>query len=219
MPSVMRTRTVVGLVGPVIGLAGFALGLAGCGVGPDRVTVQSIRMVEGGAGGRLSLRPTMVAYRTQGDTHAELLATDLPIESLDPAVGFEGLTGQIVRVKMFTVPIAGKTPVSNSAANTIIQHAVINDGVLAVYGGSGLLRPRGRPGDDPLAAVLREGTLRLTRASTALLDPVGTANIDVTLTAPLDAPLAGIIAARLDQIIEMTRPMGDEEAAGDDAGG
>ncbi|MFI4882796.1 MAG: hypothetical protein ACIAQU_09450 [Phycisphaerales bacterium JB064] len=183
------------------------------------MTVQSIRMVEGGAGGRLSLRPTMVAYRTQGDTHAELLATDLPIESLDPAVGFEGLTGQIVRVKMFTVPIAGKTPVSNSAANTIIQHAVINDGVLAVYGGSGLLRPRGRPGDDPLAAVLRGGTLRLTRASTALLDPVGTANIDVTLTAPLDAPLAGIIAARLDQIIEMTRPVGDEEAAGDGAGG
>ena len=189
------------------------LALPGCGVGPDRVTMRSIRIVDGGAGGRLSLRPTLVAYRAQGDVRAEILATDLPIESLDPAIGFEGLSGQIVRIRMFTVPIAGKTPVSNAAGNTVIQHAVINDGVLAVYGGSGLLRPRGSPGDATLAGVLRGGTVRLTRVSTELTDPVGTARTDITLTAPLDAPLAGIIAARLDQIIEQTEPVDLEAGA------
>lgn len=205
----------------VVFLLVAAATLSGCGVGPDRIEVQSIRAPQAQGpevappGGRLSLRPTMVAYRAQGEVQAEILATDLTIGELDPALGFAGLSGQIVRVRMFTVPIAGKTPVSNAAGNTVIQHAVINNGVLAVYSGSGLLRPRGRPGDDTLAAVLRGGTLRLTRSSTPLIDPIGTARVDVTLTAPLDAPLAAIIAARLDQIIEQTRPVAlDAESTG-----
>lgn len=225
MPVIVRTGLrETGLRGTVLAVAillALATTLAGCGVGPDRIVVQSIRAPQAQGqdvaptGGRLSLRPTMVAYRATGDVQAEILATDLTIGDLDPAVGFAGISGQIIRVRMFTVPIAGKTPVSNAAANTVIQHAVINNGVLAVYGGSGLLRPRGRPGDDTLAAVLRGGTVRLTRASTALIDPIGTARVDVTLTAPLDAPLAGIIAARLDQIIEQTRPAAlDAESTG-----
>ena len=199
MPSIWRKLGRGVLLGALAGLGG--LGTA-CGVGPDVVSVQSVRLPDGGVGGRLGMQPSMVAYRTDGDVQAEFLATDLPIEALDPSVSFDGLSGQILRVRMFTVPVAGKTPLSNAAANTVIQHAVINDGVLAVYGGSGLLRPRGRPGDDTLACVLRGGTLRLTRASGALEDPVGTARVDITLTGRLDAPLAGIIAARLDQVIE-----------------
>lgn len=181
--------------------------LAACGVGPDRVQIESIRMADGQGGGRLALKPNMVAYRNEGVTNAEFLATDLSIEQLDPAEGFEGIRGQITRVRMFTRPIAGKTPLSNAAGNAVVQHVVINDGALAVYGGAGLLRPGGLPGDTVLSAVLRDGTVRLTRASEGLVDPIGTARLDLALTATLDAPRARLIAARLDQIIEATRPV------------
>ncbi len=190
--------------------------LAACGVGPDRVTIESIRSTEAQVGGKLMHRPIIVAYRSESRDHAEILATDLPIASLDPAVGFEGLTGQITRVRMFAVPIAGKTSLSSQAANTVIQHAVINDGVLAVYGGSGLFRPSARPGADPLAGRLGGGTMRLTRSSTRLVDPIGTASIELSLTAELNAPMAAMIAARLDQIIEQTEsvlPAEDEHEA------
>lgn len=188
--------------------------LAACGVGPDRVRIQSVSRDR--AGTSLVHRPTIVAYRTEGDVHAEILATDLAIEDLDPARGFEGVRGQITRVRMFAVPIAGRTPVSSSAGNTVIQHVVINDGVLAVYGGSGLLRPDARPGAGTLAGTLRNGTLRLTRSSRGVVDPIGTADVDLALTATLDAALAALIAARLDQAIEMTRPV--EAPAVDHAG-
>jgi hypothetical protein len=179
---------------------GFGLASA-CGVGPDRITIESIRAAEDAPRASLTHRPTLLAYRTEGSTHAEILATDLPIDALDPATGFAGLTGQITRVRMFTVPVAGRTPLSSAAGNTIIQHAVINDGLLAVYSGSGLFRPRKRPGADPLAGVLTGGTMRLTRGSAGLVDPIGTARVELSMTAPLDAPLAALIAARLDQII------------------
>ena len=210
-PSVNRT-----LAAMVLACLGGCL--VACGIGPNRVAIESIRADGELGGGRLEARPGMVAYRTESPTHAEVLATDLSIEQLDPAEGFEGVRGQITRVRMFTRPIAGKTPLSNAAGNAVVQHAVINDGVLAVYGGAGLLRPSGRPGDDPLAAMLRDGTVRLTRASGGLGDPIGTARVDLSLTAELDAPLARLIAARLDQILEMTQPVQpDEPGAGDDA--
>lgn len=206
-PYITRVAGILGVLACVL--------LAACGVGPDRVRIESIRNDRGAAA--LSHRPTMVAYRSTGDTHAEILATDLVIEDLDPARGFEGVRGQITRVRMFAVPVAGKTPLSSSAGNTVIQHLVINDGTLAVYGGSGLLRPNARPGADVLAGVLSNGTMRLTRSTPGVVDPLGTARIDLGLTATLDAPLTAIIAARLDQAIEMTRPVrpdGDEPARG-----
>jgi hypothetical protein len=187
-----------------VAVLGACVLLAACGVGPDRVAIQSIRTSSQDAGGSLVHRPTIVAYRSDDRMHAEILATDLPIESLDTAVGFEGLTGQITRIRLFAVPIAGKTSLSSQAGNTIIQHAVINDGLLAVYSGSGLFRPGDRPGADPLAGTLRGGTMRLTRASAGLVDPIGTASIGLSLTADLNAPLAALVAARLDQIIERT---------------
>ncbi|UYV11881.1 MAG: hypothetical protein NCW75_11300 [Phycisphaera sp.] len=197
---------------------GACLLLAACGVGPDRVSIESIRPTGDQTGGRLSHRPTIVAYRSEGRSHAEILATDLPIEALDPALGFDGLSGQITRVRLFAVPIAGKSSLSSAAANTVIQHAVINDGVLVVYSGSGLLRPSDRPGADTLAGTLDRGTVRMTRASGGVLDPIGTARVDLALTAPLDAPLAALIAARLDQIIEKTAPVRSEGDQTDAAG-
>ena len=192
----------------LIGCLGMALLLASsaCSVGPDRRTIRSIRATEGLDGGRLEARPNLVAYRTEASTHAEILATDLTIDQLDPAVGFEGIRGQITRIRMFTRPVAGKTPLSNAAGNSIVQHVVINDGALAVYGGAGLLRPRGRPGEPVLDAVLRNGTVRLTRSTPGLVDPIGTARLDLAMSAALNAPLSRLIAARLDQIIETTQP-------------
>lgn len=178
--------------------------LAGCGVGPDLVRIQSIGPSPQGVGGTLEHRPVLLAYRTDTPMQAEILATDLPIEALDPARGFEGLSGQITRVRMFNVPIPGRTPVSSSAGNTVVQHVVIHDGLLVVYSGSGLLRPRQRPGADPMAVVLDAGTLRLTRQSGPLADPIGTARLDLRLTVPLDAALAALIAARLEQVLERT---------------
>lgn len=203
---------------PALAILALALLLAGCGIGPDRVQIESIGpgpgqgSGTGRAGGRLEHRPRLVAYRSESPTRAEILATDLPIEALDPARGFAGLSGQITRVRMFNVPIPGRTPVSSTAGNTVVQHVVIHDGLLAVYSGSGLLRPRQRPGADPMAVVLSAGTLRLTRQSGPLEDPIGTARLDLWLTAPLNAPLATLIATRLEQVIERTQPITDPPA-------
>lgn len=201
-----------------VALLGTCIVLAACGVGPDRVSIESIRPSGDHAGGRLTHRPTIVAYRSERRSHAEILATDLTIETLDPALGFDGISGQITRVRMFAVPIAGKSSLSSAAANTVIQHAVINDGVLVVYSGSGLFRPGARPGANTLAGTLGRGTVRLTRASDGALDPIGTARVDLALTAPLNAPLAALIAARLDQIIEQTTSVRPEEGRTDAVG-
>ncbi|MEO1009040.1 MAG: hypothetical protein AAFX79_10755 [Planctomycetota bacterium] len=184
------------------------LALTGCSIGPDR-----IRLATDGPSRDDSQRqtleyaPALLAYRHGDESSAELFATDFGIAQLDPATPLDEITGQITRVRMFTRPIRGRTPQSSRAANAVVQHVVVNRGSIAVYGGAGLFRPRGRPGRDPLPGTLDAGTVRLTRASDAVQDRLGTARIDLAMTAPLDEGLARLMAARLEQILETTTPI------------
>jgi len=184
--------------------------MAACGVGPDRVAVTAL-VADAQQRPGLACAPTLLAYRSDDAGQAELLATDLEAADLDPATPLEAITGQITRVRMFAVPIRGRTPQSSAAANAVVQHAVLNEGVLAVYAGAGLLRPEQRPGGPTLAAAMAAGSLRLTRASEGFIDPIGPARVDLALTADRNAALARLIAGRLDDVLAATHPVDQGE--------
>lgn len=68
---------------------------------------------------------------------------------------------QIVHIKMFWRPRAGKTPFDPTATNTTVRYVLMDGDQVAIYGGGGLMRPHELPGDDRWSATMLNATLRL----------------------------------------------------------
>jgi len=72
---------------------------------------------------------------------------------------------QVVHVRMFWKPMAGKTPFDPSATNCSVRYILFDGEEVGFYGGGGLLQPRDRAGEARFSATLRNATLRLLDAT------------------------------------------------------
>jgi hypothetical protein len=145
------------MIARVLGLAGAALALAGCGSFGD---FTGFAMPRGDLAVRSVGPEEQTASRGRFDT-AVYSVEDAETVHLLLIDGSEAAPSQVVHVKMFWRPRAGRTPFDPTATNTTVRYVVFEGDHVGVYGGGGLLRPHDLPGDERWGATLLNATLRL----------------------------------------------------------
>ncbi len=110
--------------------------------------------------------------------NAELLLVDGPADAAT----------RVMHIRMFWKSAAGRTPFDPSATNAAVRYITFTGDDVTIYGGGGLMSPRGTMGEGNLSVLLENATLRMMDASSG---------VDVDASEPIVAE--GTFSARLDQ--------------------
>jgi hypothetical protein len=148
-------------------------------------------------------RLPLAVYASPDSTTADIYLTDLTEEDLDPAADLAGLSGRIVSLHLFVVPLAGTTPLDPTACSVTVRHIVLAKGNIGVYSGGGFLNPS-RAGGQDLAGHIEGATLRLTGKTPGFVDKLGPATLDATFKAAREEGLARRIKVRVEEILAKT---------------
>lgn len=166
--------------------------LAGCGAWTETLTF-------GGPKGRLSIQadtPTDAGPKIEGRFDTAVYAAD--DEQTLHALLIEGPPEdptQVVHIRMFWKPMAGRTPFDPSATNSSVRYIVFREGQVGFYGGGGLMQPRDTPGEKRFEGTLRNATLRLLDATEGFdAEPIG---INALSEGQFDAELDRVRTLRL----------------------
>ena len=154
-------------------------------------------------------RLSTAVYWNADSSSADIYLTDLSGTDLDPGTPLSELSGRIVHLQLFVVPLAGSTPIENSACSVTIRHIVLASGQVGVYSGGGFLNPT-RVSRTELAGSLRGGTIRLTARTPAFADRLGPATVDLNFSAHREEALARRIGSRVNEVLLTAR---DEASA------
>lgn len=145
----------------------------------------------------------LAVYASPDSTTADIYLTDLTAEQLDPATDLSELSGRIVSLHLFVVPLAGTTPLDSTACSIAVRHIVLAKGNIGVYSGGGFLNPS-RAGGTDLAGHVQGATLRLTGKTSGFVDKLGPATLDATFKASREEGLARRIKVRVEEILAKT---------------
>ncbi|HLO40069.1 MAG TPA: hypothetical protein VK176_03535 [Phycisphaerales bacterium] len=183
-------------------MACASLVLPGCsyfsGEGP--LTTQSVD-----ADFDLLLEPGIRAYRSTDPNTADIYLTDLPRELCQPGASLGEASGQLLHIHLFISPEAGETPIESTACSVSIRLVVISRGQVGVYGGGGFLYPDSDLGDEDFEGSIRRGTLKYMNGTPGFADRLGPSELSGDIEAPKDEAAVRILAARLDELLGMTR--------------
>lgn len=133
-------------------------------------------------------------YQVDDQNNLTLLLLDGTIE--DPI--------QVVTIRMFWKPRAGRTPIDPTATNATIYYTIFsgqNRSEVGIYAGAGFVYPGGRPGDEEFNASVWHATLRLTDRSTKFDDLLGSAVLEGNLAATRDDATVRRVLKRLGVLI------------------
>lgn len=144
------------------------------------------------------------AYISLDKREADIYLTDLTDEQLtrffDDDASWATFEAQIIHVRMFIQPRAGRTPIEPTAISATVRYAIMSKGEIGVYAGAGFCLPRLDPGGGSFAASLSGADVRLSRATPGFNDPLGPATLSVDFNAPEDPELAATLRERLDAL-------------------
>jgi len=143
-------------------------------------------------------------YWNADTTTADIYLTDLAGTDLDPSTPLAELLGRIVHLHLFVVPLAGNTPIENSACSVTIRHIVMASGQVGVYSGGGFLNPT-RVSDSEFGGTIRGATLRLTSRTPGFADKLGPATMELSYMANREVSLAKRIGSRVNEILLVTK--------------
>ncbi len=161
--------------------------------------------------------PLQVYTSADGDTF-DVYLSDLPASALRPGASLAGLSGHLIRIHVFVIPRAGRTPIDAEAFNAAITHAIVSGGQVGVYAGGGFVVPEDSVGASEIRARIAGGTVRLESGTGGFQDRLGPSNVAGSVRATRNASAAESAKARLDELIQMSRS-GGSAAPGSDAGG
>ena len=68
--------------------------------------------------------------------------TDIPMDDLIQGTFTDG---QIIHLQVLWTPVAGKTPLASTSTNLSIEHVIVSDGEVGIYGGGGYCWMSGSP--------------------------------------------------------------------------
>jgi hypothetical protein len=130
----------------------FALAItAGCqspiGVGAGELTVVG----EDNPGFARKANYDTAVYRHLGPGSAEILLIEGDIDN----------PRQVIHLKMFWRPLAGRTPFDAEATNTTVRYLNFTGQNAGLYRGGGFLFPKTKPGENLFEGELRNASLRL----------------------------------------------------------
>jgi len=201
LPVLTSSRPVTGLILVVV-----AVFLGGCSSG----SFVRVKSVESTAVDAPAL--SRAVYWSSDRNTAEVYLTDLDPAALEPGLDLSRLRGRIVQLRMFMEPLAGSTPIANTACSVVVRHIVLADGAVGIYSGGGFLQPGSRPGKDSFSGHIEGATLRLTARTKSFIDPLGPATLDARFSAIRDEAAARSLAARVDEILLRIKGSGVQAA-------
>jgi hypothetical protein len=178
--------------------ASAALLVTGCGQpllggGQGALTIASLR-----EGGTLAPAARTAIYRSADKNTADLIISDLPLESLASlGVADTQPVGVVVHVHMFLLPKAGRTPIDPTASNATTTVYVFAGDAAGVYRGGGFFLPSDEPGGRNFHGRLADADLRLFRASDYFNDRLGPSTMSGRLSVRRDGPATASILDRL----------------------
>ena len=111
---------------------------------------------------------------------------------------------QVVTIRMFWSPRAGRTPIDATATNATIHYTIFSpdaDQQVGVYSGAGFVYPLGKVDGETLTADLWQGTVRLADRSENFTDLLGQAILDGHLTATRDEVAVSRALRRFETLI------------------
>lgn len=156
--------------------------------------------------GTLETKFPVLAYVSSDVNTADVYMSDLPVAALDPQADLSGVSGVLVHLHMFIAPLAGETPIANSACSATVRVVVVADGHVGIYGGGGFLAPREAPGRTTFGGTIRDASCRLTAKSPGFADLLGSSVFSCTFRVPSDAAAAKRIERRLSTILAALPP-------------
>ncbi len=151
---------------------------------------------------------TTAIYRYIDSNQADVYLTDVSVSRLaDPNDTLADVSGTLVHIHLFLVPLAGETPIASTACNAAVRQVVFagapNDtrAAIGVYTGGGFISPFGDgPGGQTLGGVISDASLRLAHSSPGFADRLKSAQLTGTFSTRLDDEAGRAIADRLAQL-------------------
>ncbi|MEX2215376.1 MAG: hypothetical protein WD768_14685 [Phycisphaeraceae bacterium] len=85
---------------------------------------------------------------------------------------------QVVTIRMFWNPQAGRTPVDPTATNATIQYIIFSGNEVGIYSGAGYLYPKDDLDGETFAGSIWQSTLRLSDKTEGFVDQLGSAQME-----------------------------------------
>lgn len=157
--------------------------LAGCGTLGGSTTT---RLQSAATGDTLAPALPIRVYASRDRSSADFYLTDIPEDLWNLESDLRNVSGVIVHVTMFVEPKSGRTPIATTAMSGTTRWLVLSNGEVGLYGGGGFVDVSGEPGDPSLRASMRDGSVRLVRATPGFRDRIGNGLAGVSADAAKD---------------------------------
>ena len=117
---------------------------------------------------RVVLQPhcTTIVCTNGFANEGDVWMTDIPLDQL---VEGNFLNGQIIHLQVLWTPVAGKTPLASTSTNLSIEHIIIADGRVGIYGGGGYCWMSGNP-EKGMQLYIEDATIAIQEQSNGFLD-------------------------------------------------
>ena len=134
----------------------------------------------GGAGGALTVTSSADENVTlEGSfTSGYFAAADRNTATVVLYAGELDAPTQVVTIRMFWNPLAGRTPVDPTATNATIQYIIFEGDDVGIYSGAGYLYPEDDLDGTTFAGSIWQSTLRLSDKTEGFIDKLGAARME-----------------------------------------
>ncbi len=180
----MTMKTMLRWIGGIVMIVGLGMGVVGCAGGQMTMDSQVGQNVLSG-----QFDTAFCDYQDKDTVRIVLVAG--PIEK----------PRQVMHIRMFYRPKAGKTPLDPQATNCVVRYVVFDGDQAGLYGGGGLVMPRWSPGSGTFSARLRNASLRLLDATEQFDPPTTLAFAEGRFTATRDDKRTGELLNRATQLL------------------
>ncbi len=102
--------------------------------------------------------------------------------------------GQIVQLQLLWLPEAGKTPLAETSTNFVIEHIIVSDGEVGIYGGGGFCWPHGNA-TTGLTLDVEDATIAMQEQSDGFNDLLTPATVTGLVRSNPDANKSRLIEA------------------------
>ena len=122
--------------------------------------------------------------------------TDLSDEALR---GCTISNGQIVKLQLLWLPEAGKTPLAETSTNFVIEHIIVSDDEVGIYGGGGFCWPQGNASTG-LTLDIEDATVAIQEQSDRFIDLLTPATVTGIVRSKPDINKSRLIEAAAQRI-------------------
>jgi hypothetical protein len=133
-----------------------------------------------------------------GEANASIYLSEMELEEFATP---QTLNGQLVHVDLLWRPIAGHTPLDESATNASVKQVIFSNGQVGVYGGAGMADPGKKVGAKSMTVSLREATLTLLESTPGFNDLLSPAEMTGKFTCRLDPDLTQRLRFAASQVV------------------